>query len=186
LTCWVGVCVLLLAAMTLDGVEGDVWQKWSDRAYRMCIELVKRVKQTEGKCDNIQEVVETALHGLASSMAAAMEKDVMAFRDELVLNSLKMPYRAQGERIIKETVIHIVKNDIKKVSEMQKEFGKRFGQWFLDLAVDNKKSNPYAGMSIEEIQATVKKLKDEAKPQAPEPEPMDPAEFDKLPIKIDL
>jgi len=145
------------------------------------------VKQTEGKCDNIQEVVETALHGLASSMATAMEKDPLVYRDELVLNSLKMPYRAQGERIIKETVIQIVKNDIKKISEMQKEFGKRFGQWFLDLAVDNKKTNSYAGMSLEEIQAAVKKMKDNPNtPAPPDPEPMDPAEFDHLDINIDL
>jgi len=62
----------------------------------MCMVLVKKAKQTEGKCDNIQEVVETALQGLAGSMARAMQKDHLEYREELVLNSLKMPYRSQG------------------------------------------------------------------------------------------
>jgi len=70
---------------------------------------------------------------------------------------------------------------------MQKEFGKRFGQWFLDLAVDNKKSNPYAGMSLEDMQASVKKMKDDpTSTRPPVEEPMDPSDFAKLEVDIDL
>jgi len=94
--CWAVAVCLVLVVTEVERAEGDVWQLWSDRAYKMCMVLVKKAKQTEGKCDNIQEVVETALQGLAGSMARAMQKDHQEYREELVLNSLKMPYRSQG------------------------------------------------------------------------------------------
>jgi hypothetical protein len=142
------LCVLVV--LQILSIEADVWQRWSDHAWRLCNKATSQKDLPIGMCDNLQEVVEEAMQNLALQMTQAMSK-TPDYRDELVLRSLKNPYRSDGERIMKSVVNWMVLNRITSQTEIQREFGSKFGQWFLNLAVDNKQTAFTQGMSFEEI-----------------------------------
>jgi len=136
----VRVWVLCAVVGCLLVAQADVWQKWSDMADNICLKMTKQAGLSEGRCDNLQQVIEDVMQDLALKMTSAMKdtKKPLEYLDELASNSLKFPYRAEGEQIIKETVKWVMDNNIVSQREIQNYFTTKFGQWFMNLAVDNK------------------------------------------------
>jgi hypothetical protein len=93
---------LFVFALSVQIVEGDIWQVWGDKANQICLGMVKKLETQQKKistavCENIQEVVESALYSLVIDAADGMKKDSAEVKGEALYNSLSRPYRSEGE-----------------------------------------------------------------------------------------
>jgi hypothetical protein len=68
------------------------------------------------------------------------------FTDEMAERMELEPYRSDGDRIIKSTAVYLLDNGVTAPKDIKAYFFKKFAQWLMNVAVDNK--NSLSSMSV--------------------------------------